>query len=110
MREALFNPKIYGQPTDIAVMEQARADASDRLDYLERVLDGNFLVGGLLSIADLTLAAVLINPLQVGFLLDAGRWPKLSAYIKNLFAREPFASRIKQSQKAIEEIKARRPD
>jgi len=101
VREAFFKPKLFGEATDTEAMEKARVAIAERLDFLEGELQGKYLVGTQLSIADFTLAAVLINPLQVGFVIDPLRWPKLSAYMKDLLSHEPFASRIKDSQKAM---------
>jgi glutathione S-transferase len=106
-REAFYKPAFYGQATDTAALEQARAMLGDRLDYLEQVLHGKFLVGTQLSIADLAVAAELTNPILLGFEVDAGRWPKLSAYLKDLLAHEPFASRIRDTRQAMAAHQAR---
>lgn len=106
-REALYNPAFYGKPTDAVAMEQARVKLGDRLDYLEQVLRGRFLVGTQLSIADLAVAAELMNPILLGFAIDVERWPKLSAYLKDLLAHEPFASRLRDTRQAIDALRSR---
>ncbi len=105
VNEVVFKPLVYGQATDEAARDAARELAGSRLDYLEQQLVGDYLVGERLSIADLTLGAVMVNPLRYGFVLDPERWPKLAPYLDRLYASEPFASclqRAEQDYKALE--------
>ncbi|MET0379110.1 MAG: glutathione S-transferase family protein [Spongiibacteraceae bacterium] len=107
--ECLLKPKVYGLPTDPEARETARVGLGVRLDYLEQILDGEFFVGDQLSIADLTVGTVLINPLRVGFVVDPKRWPKVSSYLDTLFAREPFATRLADTHQAFVDLENRAP-
>jgi glutathione S-transferase len=93
VNEALFKPGMYGQPGDAQVIKDSQVLIGTRLDYLEGELTGDYLVEGMLSIADITLLAVLGNPLRAGLVIDAARWPRLSVYVPRLLAMEPFAGR-----------------
>lgn len=109
VNEVIFKPKVYGQPTDVDVRDNALRLGCERLDYLEQQLNGPYFVGETLTLADITLGTVLVNPLRFGFELDRGRWPKLSANIDNLYASEPFASVLADAEPDYVALANRKP-
>ena len=57
-------------------------------DYLNAQLGASgYFVGDALSIADLTVASLFVNTRLAGENPDAGRWPKLHAFLKRMHAR-----------------------
>jgi len=57
------------------------------LDYLEKQIDGPFLAGKNLSLADLAVASPFASLGVAGFVLDTDRWPRLDAYVKAILSR-----------------------
>ena len=54
------------------------------LDYLESQIDGPFLAGKSLSLADLAVASPFASLKVAGHALDADRWPRLDAYTNGI--------------------------
>jgi glutathione S-transferase len=85
--------KLRGEPPDPAVLEQALTrDLPPVLAYLEAAIDGPFLVGGTLSLADLAIASPFASLAVADYVPDAGRWPRLHAYITSILGRPSLAS------------------
>ena len=87
-------------------LERARRTVHEDLpplfDYLERELgDGEYLVGGAFSIADLTVASMLVNFALAGATLDDARWPRLAAWRDRIHGRDSFARCIEEERKLI---------
>lgn len=61
-------------------------------DYLEGQLDGEYLVGRVFSVADISVGSVLRQYQLAGETVDASRWPKLAAYSEAILARGSFRS------------------
>ena len=57
-------------------------------DYLTAQLgDNEYLVGGRFSVADIAVTSAVVNFQLAGESIDAGRWPKLAAYVQRVFSR-----------------------
>ncbi|HEV2551180.1 MAG TPA: glutathione S-transferase family protein [Stellaceae bacterium] len=84
---------LRGEPLDPAAVEQALTrDLPPLLDYLETEIDGPFLVGGALSLADLAIACPFASLAIADYVPDPGRWPRLHAYIGRILDRPSLAS------------------
>ena len=93
-------PTLLKQEPDMAVVDQALTkDIPPVLDYLEKQIDGPFLVGGRLSLADIAIHCIFVNLKIAGHPLDARRWPRLGEYLAGLLARPAFA-RVRDPQPA----------
>ncbi len=91
--QRVIGPRFFNQPTDEAVLAQGLVDLERSFDYLERELNGHqFLAGGAFSIADIGVAAQLVNLVHAKVPIDAKRWPSLQAYNGRLLARPSFAA------------------
>ncbi len=95
--ERVIKPTVRNEPTD----ETRLARILDRslppeLDYLEARVDGAFLVGSQLSIADLAVATAFVNARYAGYEVDADRWPALREYLAGQFASPLFERRLAQ--------------
>ena len=85
--------KLRGEPLDRAATEQAlMRDLPPLLDYLETEINGPFLVGGTLSLADLAIASPFASLAIADYVPDAARWPRLHAYIGGILDRPSLAS------------------
>src|SRR6201996_5418807 len=80
--ERIVKKLMKGQP-DEAVCERTLNEKLPPLfDYLTAELgDGEFLAGGAFSIADITVATMLVNFEHAGGSIDPARWPRLADYI-----------------------------
>lgn len=64
------------------------------LDYLEGQIQGDYLVGNAFSIADIAVATCFHNLRLAKFEVDAGRWPKLAAWVAKTLERPSFVAAI----------------
>ncbi|NNL65145.1 MAG: glutathione S-transferase family protein [Myxococcales bacterium] len=88
---------LFQQDADEEVVAKAQSETQPPLfDHLEGRLEpgAQFLVGGRLSIADVAVGAQFAGLVHAEQALDAGRWPKLAAYVEALHARPSFKSCI----------------
>ena len=86
-RNLVLKPKVLNIPPDMAEVDAALLQLPALLDYLQAQINGPFLVGDSVSLADIAAACPFLNLKMAGHALDAERWPVLAAYIANLLAR-----------------------
>ncbi|MFH6784211.1 MULTISPECIES: glutathione S-transferase family protein [Methylobacterium] len=97
--QRVMRPKMMNQPCDEAVVAKCMGEELPRLfDYLEGVIDGPYLVGGAFGLADISVATGFHNFHLAGEAVDAGRWPRLAAYIKGILERPSFQAAIAARQ------------
>ncbi len=99
--QRVVGPRFMGHPTDEAIVTKAiNEDLPPLQDYLEGLLaaGGEFLVGSKFSIADIAVATQFVNLAHARYTVDAGRWPKLAAYLTRIFARPTFAKLIEEER------------
>jgi len=103
-RPIQFN-RFQGKEPDVATARETYEKKLSRaLDYLEGELgDSEFLVGGELSIADVSLACQLVQLELIAGPLDAGRWPGVAGLVERLSKRESFAPCISICRKIIKD-------
>ncbi|HEY2068023.1 MAG TPA: glutathione S-transferase family protein [Rhizomicrobium sp.] len=76
-------------------------------DYLETELGGAlYFVGGAFSIADITVATMLVNFDHAGEKLDASRWPHLAAFMTRLHERPSFKACIDEERPLVQRFRA----
>ncbi|AWN46800.1 glutathione S-transferase [Methylobacterium terrae] len=97
--QRVLRPKMMKQPCDEAVVAKCMGEELPRLfDYLEGVIDGPFLVGGAFGLADISVATGFHNLHLAGEAVDAGRWPRLAAYVTGILERPSFQAAIAARQ------------
>lgn len=99
----IVGPRFMGVPGDEAVAAAAQAvEMPPILDYLETVVPGaGFLVGDRLTLADLAVASPFVNLAHLDIAIDAGRHPKLKAYLDAILARPSFAAMIAEERQIL---------
>jgi glutathione S-transferase len=101
-------PRFLGQAGDEAIAAKAECEElPPLLDYLERVIPASgFLVEDRLTLADISVASPFANFGHLNIVLDAGRYPKLRAYIEAMLARPSFAPWIARESAFLERTAA----
>jgi glutathione S-transferase len=97
-------PRFLGMPGDEAVAAKAECEElPPLLDYLERVIpDSGYLVEDRLTLADIAVASPFANFRHIDVEIDAGRYPRLTAYVAAILARPSFAAWIARETAFLE--------
>jgi len=100
--------KMMRAETDEALCAKTLAEKLPPLfDYLEKELGGaSYFVGDTFSIADITIATMLVNFDHAGEVLDASRWPHLAAFMTRLHDRPSFKACIEEERPLVQRFRA----
>ena len=92
--------QILKQESDEELVRQKLSEEAPGIfDYLEsQVRDGEWLVGSGFTIADIAVASPFVNLQHAGERVDAGRWPKLAAYLERVHGRPSMKGLIEQEK------------
>jgi glutathione S-transferase len=94
-KQKVLGPMVHQVATDAAVVDRlVHQDLPPKLDYLEAQLQGDYFVGGRMSLADITLASDLTVFHYLGCRLDAARHPKLAAHFRRMLRRDSFQAAL----------------
>jgi len=105
----IFRPiqfaRFQGKEPDLDTARKTYADKLPRpLDYLEGEIGSRrFLVGDALSIADVSVASMLVQLELVAGPLDESRWPGLAGLVERMTKRESFAPCIAICRKIVKQ-------
>jgi glutathione S-transferase len=85
--------RLGGGPCDETIVAAALEEkAPPVFDYLEKSISGRrYFAGDSFSIADIAVAAMLVNFEHGGEMLDASRWPELARFASAAHQRPSFA-------------------
>ena len=93
--ERFLKPKLMNKEGDEARAQNTIDEKfPPLLDYLESQIEGEYLVGNAFSIADIAVATNFHNLRLAKYEIDAGRWPKLAAYVNRTLERPSFVTAI----------------
>jgi glutathione S-transferase len=100
--------KFLRQPADESVCAVTiNEKLPPMFDYLEKQLGNNeYFVGNKFSIADISVATMLVNFDHAGEAVDAARWPKLAAFCKRVHERPSFKKLIEEERPFIQQLRA----
>ncbi|HSZ74844.1 MAG TPA: glutathione S-transferase family protein [Rhizomicrobium sp.] len=100
--------KFLGQKSDEDVCLVTLTEKLPPLfDYLEKQIGANdFLVENKFSIADISIATMLVNFDHAGETIDAARWPKLADYVKRIHDRPSFQAMLAEERPLIQSVRA----
>jgi glutathione S-transferase len=89
--QKVLNPVIFKKAPDQSVIDKLLAEARPKIfDYLESSINGKFMVGSALSLADIGIVSNLINYQYAGFTIEPAKYPKLAQYADGIIALDPF--------------------
>ncbi|MBU6266518.1 MAG: glutathione S-transferase family protein [Sphingomonadales bacterium] len=92
--QRIVAPLFNREPGDEAIAREGQTrDLPVVMDYLESVVPepGAFLVGGVLTLADIAVASPFVNYAHAGCLPDKGAWPRTLAWVDSILGRPSFA-------------------
>lgn len=98
--QKVIRPHILNQgAADDAEIDRITATVvPPAFDYLESGITDGFLVYNGPTIADITIAANLLNYHYLGFRIDRERWPRLKAAFAGLLRERPFRAALDAEQ------------
>ena len=85
-------PRRYKMEPDMAAVELGIKELPGIFSYLESQINGPFLVGDSLTLADIAVVCPFVNLAMVGHAPDPASYPKLVAYIAAIQARPTFVA------------------
>jgi glutathione S-transferase len=89
--QTIVNPNINKVPSDKSVIDNVLKNVLPGIfGYLEAQIEGEFLAGNMFTLADIAIASNFINYQYMGYKIDAGRYPKLTSYLKGIQATAAF--------------------
>jgi glutathione S-transferase len=84
-------PVVLKGTTDQGVVDNLLMQVQPKIfGYLESEIEGRFLVGSALSLADIAIVSNLINYQYLGFAIEAAKYPKLRRYSDGILSLEAF--------------------
>ena len=104
-----------GQAPDAATEANAKKvweeQVTPLLAYLEKQLgDDEWFVGNRLTIADIGVASILVNPRHAGYAPERKRFPKLRAFLDRMWSRPSFKQLIDEDTPVFGKRSARIQD
>ena len=89
--------------TDQAVVDGLLGQQRPKVfGYLESQMNGKFLVGSALSLADIAVVSNLINYHYLGYGIDRADYPKLATYTEGMLALDPFRKALADEKAGAE--------
>jgi glutathione S-transferase len=93
--QTIVAPKIRKVPSDTRVIDHVFDEVQPAIfGYLESQIEGQFLVGDALTLADIAIASNFIVYQYIGYNIDAVRYPKLGRYISSIVEDEAFCKAL----------------
>lgn len=103
--QKIVGPNIRKQPTDQAVVDDVLTNVQPKIfAYLDSQIDGDFLVGDTLTLADIAIVSSFIVYQYLGFPIDAGRYPNLAKYLRDMIRRDVFQQAIAAEKPFVEQM------
>jgi glutathione S-transferase len=107
LQQRVFAPKFLKKAPDEALIRSSLQEMiPPRLAYLEQSLTADFIAGNSFSIADITVASILLNYHYAGEKLDPAAHPRLQRYLARILVRDSFKKAFAAELPAAESIGA----
>jgi len=107
LMQRVFAPKFLGKAPDEALIHTSLTQMIPaRFAYLENALTGDWFVANTFSVADITVASILMNYHFAGETLDASRYPKLTGFLGRALRRPSFRKALQAEAPAAESVGA----
>jgi glutathione S-transferase len=107
--EQVVKPVFQGKPADAAIVAAATKLRDEAFGYLEQqVVDGTFVTGSGVTVADVAIGAQLITYCQGEGAIDPARWPRLARWLQVRSARPAWATILADEETTLAAARARR--
>jgi glutathione S-transferase len=107
LMQRVFVPKFLGKAPDEALIHTSLTQMIPaRLAYLEQALRGEWFVANAFSMADITVASILMNYHFAGETLDESRYPQLARFFERARERPSFRQALQAEIPAAQSIGA----
>ena len=94
--QTVIRKYVWGKAPDEAVLQHAlNVEVPQVLNYLENIIPHSGYLFGTLSIADIAIVSFFKNAFFGGLQLDAGRWPKVAAFVARILELECFSKLVR---------------
>ena len=98
-QQTIVAPNIRKVPSDKAVIDDVLGKVQPKIfGYLESQIDGKFLVGSALTLADIAIVSNFIVYQYIGYKLDGATYPKLSRYIRDIARHDAFRNALEDEK------------
>lgn len=92
LMQKVFAPRFLNRPPDQALIDRSVNETiPPRLAFLEKQLGSEWFAGGF-SMADITVASILVNYHYAGCALSEDTYPRLHSHLRRVVGREAFRS------------------
>jgi glutathione S-transferase len=103
--QSVVAPNINKIPTDKAAVDKVLTEVAPKIfGYLDSQVDGKFLVGRSLTLADIAVTSNFLVYQYCGFSIDADRFPKLERYVREMIGMDVFQKALAQEKPFIEQM------
>jgi glutathione S-transferase len=107
LMQRVFAPKFLGKAPDEALIQVSLTQMIPaRFAYLENMLSGDWFVGNTFSMADITVASILMNYHFAGESLDSERHPRLAGFLRRALGRPSFRKALQAEAPAAQSVGA----
>jgi glutathione S-transferase len=107
LMQRVFAPKFLGKAPDEALIRTSLTQMIPaRFAYLEKALTGDWFVANAFSMADVTVASILMNFQFAGEVIDAASYPKLASFLRRALARPSFQKALQAEVPAARSVGA----
>lgn len=103
--QKVVGPNIRREPTDQAIVDEVLNHVQPKIfSYLESQISGKFLVGDTLTLADIAVTSNFIVYQYLGCAIDAGKYPKLSTYLRETTTLDAFQRALADEKPFVEQM------
>jgi glutathione S-transferase len=107
LMQRVFAPKFLNKAPDEALIHTSLTHMIPaRFAYLEQVLTGDWFVANAFSIADVTVASILVNFHFAGEVIDTGHYPRLARFLRRALARPSLRQALQAEMPAAKSVGA----
>ena len=97
--QTIVAPNIQKVASDKAAIDDVLGNAQPKIfGYLESQIDGKFLIGTTMTLADIAVVSNFIVYQYIGFKLDAATYPKLCRYVRDIAGQDAFSKALEQEK------------